>query len=77
MNVPVFIDISLEDQAEELRVYFKSLGAEISAERSEKGIEDDLHKGPFTCDVCPEKAGRGYVIRMRHLGVLHGKNNVG
>ena len=54
MNVPVFIDISLEDQAEELRVYFKSLGAEISAERSEKGIEDDLHKGPFTCDVCPE-----------------------
>ena len=51
MNVPVFIDISLEDQAEELRVYFKSLGAEISAERSEKGIEDDLHKGTFTCDV--------------------------
>ena len=53
MNVPVFIDISLEDQAEELRVYFKSLGAEISAERSEKGIEDDLHKGQFTCGVCP------------------------
>merc|ERR1712012_1488318 len=51
MNVPVFIDISLEDQAEELRVYFKSLGAEISAERSEKGIEDDLHKIIGVCDV--------------------------
>jgi len=38
MNVPVFIDISLEEQAEELRAYFKSLGAEISEERSEKGL---------------------------------------
>ena len=63
MNVPVFIDISLEEQvvkaakicqkafvlnacflfqAVELRSYFKSLGAEITLERSEKGIEDDL-----------------------------------
>ena len=37
MNVPVFIDISLEEQAEELRAWMKSQGAEISEERSEKG----------------------------------------
>jgi len=52
MNVPVFIDISLEEQAEELRSYFKNLGAEISAERSEKGIDDDLHKIIGVCDAC-------------------------
>merc|ERR1711981_1412514 len=52
MNVPVFIDISLEEQAEELRAYFKGLGAEISAERSDKGIEDDLHKIIGVCDAC-------------------------
>jgi len=51
MNVPVFIDCTLEDQAEELRVYYKSLGAEISPERSEKGIEDDLHKIIGVCDA--------------------------
>lgn len=52
MNVPVFIDISMEEQAEELRAYFKSLGAEISEERSEKGLEDDLHKIIGVCDAC-------------------------
>jgi len=52
MNVPVFIDISLEEQAVELRSYFKSLGAEITLERSEKGIEDDLHKIIGVCDAC-------------------------
>ena len=36
----------------ELRGYFKGLGAEISAERSEKGIEDDLHKIIGVCDAC-------------------------
>lgn len=51
MNVPVFIDISLEEQAEELRAYFKGLGAEIGLERSEKGIEDDLHKIIGVCDA--------------------------
>jgi translation initiation factor 3 subunit M len=51
MNVPVFIDISLEEQAEELRSFFKGLGAEISSERSEKGIEDDLHKIIGVCDA--------------------------
>lgn len=48
----VFMDISLEDQAQELRRYFKSLGAEISEEKSPKGIEDDLHKIIGVCDVC-------------------------
>jgi len=52
MNFPVFIDISLEEQAVELRTYFKEQGAEISAERSEKGIEDDLHKIIGVCDTC-------------------------
>jgi len=56
MNVPVFIDISLEEQAEELRAYFKSLGAEISEERSEKGHEDDLHKIIGVCDASFLKA---------------------
>lgn len=35
-----------------MRKYFKSLGAEISAEKSTKGIEDDLHKIIGVCDVC-------------------------
>lgn len=48
----VFIDLTLEDQAQELRKYFKSLGAEISQEKSTKGIEDDLHKIIGVCDVC-------------------------
>jgi len=51
MNVPVFIDISLEEQAEELRAWMKSQGAEISEERSEKGLEDDLQKIISVCDV--------------------------
>jgi len=52
MNVPVFIDISLEEQGEELRAYFKSQGANISAERSEHGLEDDLDKIIDVCEVC-------------------------
>lgn len=39
-------------QAQELRRYFKSLGAEISEDKSNKGIEDDLHKIIGVCDVC-------------------------
>lgn len=39
-------------QAQELRRYFKGLGAEISEEKSNKGIEDDLHKIIGVCDVC-------------------------
>lgn len=48
----VFMDVSLEEQAQELRRYFKSLGAEISEDKSPKGIEDDLHKIIGVCDVC-------------------------
>jgi len=47
----VFIDLTLEDQAQELRRYFKGLGAEISEDKSSKGIEDDLHKIIGVCDV--------------------------
>lgn len=46
------MDLTAEDQAQELRVYFKSLGAEISEEKSPKGIEDDLHKIIGVCDTC-------------------------
>jgi len=50
MNVPVFIDITYEEQAEELRAYFKSLGAEISTDRSET-LEDDLKDIIAVCDA--------------------------
>lgn len=39
-------------QAQELRIYFKNLGAEISEEKSPKGIEDDLHKIIGVCEAC-------------------------
>uniref|UniRef100_A0A336LSA2 Eukaryotic translation initiation factor 3 subunit M n=1 Tax=Culicoides sonorensis TaxID=179676 RepID=A0A336LSA2_CULSO len=48
----IFIDLTLEDQAQELRKYFKGLGAEISEEKSPKGVEDDLHKIIGVCDIC-------------------------
>lgn len=67
MNVPVFIDISLEEQAEELRSYFKKLGAEISEERSERGLEDDLHKVIGVCDSCFKDASEAEVE-----GVMNG-----
>ncbi|CAH0389861.1 unnamed protein product [Bemisia tabaci] len=51
-NPAVFIDSTVEDQALELRSYFKSLGAEISEEKSPKGIEDDLYKIIGVCDTC-------------------------
>ncbi|KAA0199039.1 hypothetical protein HAZT_HAZT003933 [Hyalella azteca] len=36
---------------EELRLYFNEKGAEISVERSSKGLEDDLHKIIGVCDA--------------------------
>uniref|UniRef100_A0A182JUY4 Eukaryotic translation initiation factor 3 subunit M n=1 Tax=Anopheles christyi TaxID=43041 RepID=A0A182JUY4_9DIPT len=48
----VFIDAEIDDQAQELRQFLKGLGAEISEEKSTKGIEDDLHKIIGVCDVC-------------------------
>merc|ERR1711981_321436 len=70
MNVPVFIDISLEEQAEELRAYFKGLGAEISAERSDKGIEDDLHKIIGVCDACFKDASNPNQIEEVLNGIV-------
>lgn len=45
-------ELSIYFQAQELRIYFKSLGAEISEEKSPKGIEDDLHKIIGVCEAC-------------------------
>jgi len=67
MNVPVFIDISLEEQVVELRVWFKGQGAEISEERSEKGLEDDLQKIISVCDVSFNDASEADVE-----GILNG-----
>lgn len=39
-------------KAVELRVFFRKVGAEISEEKSPKGIEDDLHKIIGVCDAC-------------------------
>jgi len=67
MNVPVFIDISLEEQVEELRAWMKSQGAEISEERSELGLEDDLQKIISVCDVSFKDASEADVE-----GILNG-----
>ncbi|XP_023323141.1 eukaryotic translation initiation factor 3 subunit M-like [Eurytemora carolleeae] len=61
MNVPVFIDINQDEQVEELRAYFKSLGADISEEKSELGLEDDLQKIIGVCDVCFNSAAESDV----------------
>nr|CAD7443854.1 unnamed protein product [Timema bartmani] len=60
-DVPVFIELSLEDQAQEFRAYFKGLGAEISEEKSPKGIEDDLHKIIGVCDSCFKEANEAEI----------------
>jgi translation initiation factor 3 subunit M len=49
---PVFIEFSPEEQAQELLIYLKILVAEISEEKSVKGIEDDLHKIIGVCEAC-------------------------
>ncbi|KAG8224945.1 hypothetical protein J437_LFUL006445 [Ladona fulva] len=51
-SAPVYSDLNIEEQAIEFRKYLKSLGAEISEEKSPKGIEDDLHKIIGVCDAC-------------------------
>ena len=47
-----FIDCAPQEQCQELREYLKSLGAEISTQPSQKGMEDDLHKIIQVCDIC-------------------------
>jgi translation initiation factor 3 subunit M len=51
MNVPVFIEIGFEEQSEELRKYFKGLGADISLERCEDKRED-VKQIISVCDAC-------------------------
>jgi len=51
MNVPVFIEIGFEEQSEELRSYFKNLGADISLERCEDKRED-VKQIISVCDAC-------------------------
>lgn len=52
INILCILIVEYYYQAQELRVYFKSLGAEISEEKSPKGIEDDLHKIIGVCEAC-------------------------
>ncbi|XP_076036467.1 eukaryotic translation initiation factor 3 subunit m [Oratosquilla oratoria] len=52
MSVYTFLEIDVSLQVEELRGYLKEVGAEISLERSPKGLEDDLHKIIGVCDSC-------------------------
>lgn len=44
--------ITSKFQAQELRAYLRGLGAEISEEKSAKGIEDDLHKIVGAVEAC-------------------------
>ncbi|XP_065205728.1 eukaryotic translation initiation factor 3 subunit M [Planococcus citri] len=57
----IFIDLTLEDQAGELKSYFKKLGADITEERSNKGLEDDLRKIINVCDVCFKEANENEI----------------
>ena len=50
--------------------YFKGLGAEISAERSDKGIEDDLHKIIGVCDACFKDASNPNQIEEVLNGIV-------
>ncbi|KAB7504637.1 Eukaryotic translation initiation factor 3 subunit M [Armadillidium nasatum] len=52
MSVYTFLEIDVNSQIEELRAHLKEVGAEISMERSVKGLEDDLHKIIGVCDTC-------------------------
>jgi len=52
MSCPAFIDLAESDQAAELRGYFKSLGADISAEPSEAGPLTDLSRIIEASPVC-------------------------
>ncbi|KAK8725783.1 hypothetical protein OTU49_010479, partial [Cherax quadricarinatus] len=51
MSVYTFLEIDVNAQVEELRAYLNEVGAEISKERSSKGLEDDLHKIIGVCDT--------------------------
>lgn len=48
----------------ELRSYFKGLGAEISEEKSPKGIEDDLHKIIGVCEACFKEGNESEIEKI-------------
>ncbi|XP_069132298.1 eukaryotic translation initiation factor 3 subunit M-like [Argopecten irradians] len=52
MSTPVFIDLPIPEQAQELRIFLKSLGADISEESSEDGIHADLRNIIEATNVC-------------------------
>lgn len=56
MSVSIFIDLSLEQQTDELRAYLKGLGANISEEPSPTGVDDDLMQIISVCDFCFKEA---------------------
>ncbi|OWF41682.1 eukaryotic translation initiation factor 3 subunit M-like [Mizuhopecten yessoensis] len=52
MSTPVFIDLPIPEQAQELRIFLKSFGASISEEPSEDGIHSDLKNIIEATSVC-------------------------
>ncbi|KAF6198151.1 hypothetical protein GE061_007898, partial [Apolygus lucorum] len=48
----VFIDLDYDEQIAELRQYFRSLGADISEDKSPLGLEDDLLQIVNVCGAC-------------------------
>ncbi|KAG8181428.1 hypothetical protein JTE90_018895 [Oedothorax gibbosus] len=52
MSAPTFNDVTDEEQYQDLRGYFKSLGADISEENSEEGFLVDLRDVINSCDLC-------------------------
>nr|XP_022345764.1 eukaryotic translation initiation factor 3 subunit M-like [Crassostrea virginica] len=52
MSTPVFIDLPIPEQAQELRSYLKSLTADISEEKAEAGILTDLRHIIEASNIC-------------------------
>ncbi|XP_022345764.2 eukaryotic translation initiation factor 3 subunit M-like [Crassostrea virginica] len=52
MSTPVFIDLPIPEQAQELRSYLKSLSADISEEKAEAGILTDLRHIIEASNIC-------------------------
>lgn len=52
MSVPTFNDATDDEQYQDLRCYFKSLGADISEENSEEASLIDLQQVISVCDIC-------------------------
>lgn len=52
MSTPVFIDLPIPEQAQELRIYLKSLSADISEEKAEAGILTDLRHIIEASTIC-------------------------